>query len=1017
MRNFYTLFALLFFLKNSLSAENIFPENQYSTYFKKAYTLNPSIPKGALEAIAFTQTRFQHLTNEEGSCIGYPTTHGVMGLIENGKNYFRNNLITIAELSGLDIIEIEKNPETHILAYAKAFAELQKKFSVFGNKLNNYKKIFIALSELPLSNDLQNDFALNSHLYQLYWFLNNSEASQQYNFPKYTINFEEVFGENYKVLSSSTIKITDESKITNGYTDYKFASTASLFSADYPPALWDPAASCNYSSRNGTQISAVTIHFVQGSYAGCISWFKNCSANASAHYVVRSSDGQVTQMVLESNKAWHVGTENPYTVGIEHEGYISQISWFTNAMYNSSAALTKDICVSNNINTLRTYYGPSCSGSSSQCLLGSCTKVKGHQHNPNQTHTDPGQYWNWAKFYKLINNTYTVTTYTALSGNFYDTGGAAGNYTNDERKFWLFTNPSATNINLNFTSFNVEQGYDNLFIYNGGNHNSAMVGQYTGTINPGPVVVSNDSLLVEFRSDCGTVSSGWAATYTTVATTPTASDNIAPTTSVSTNNIWQTAAFTSTISDVDNIGGSGIEKGYYQVIDFNGTEWRANYTKGFFSDNFDNAIHPEWTIKTGTWSIATNALQQTDEISTAANNTNIYAALTQSLSNRYLYNFYAKFEGSGTNRRAGLHFFCDQPDSSNRNNSYFVWFRLDDQKIQIYKVLNNVFGSPAVDLPLSFNAGQWYDIKVIYDRITGKMSVYMNNILIATWTDPSPLTNGNYISFRSGNCKFSIDEIKVYRSRPSYVNVNVGTGFANELRYQNPSPIQFAGKIKSICQDSAGNLSPIDYYDLNIDWTPPANLTFVNDGAGNDITTVNTSDSLKANWSASADQHSGIIRYWYSIGTSPGNNNILAWTSNWASTSVTATGLNLTQNTIYYFNVMAENGANLYSPIISSNGQKVDTTYVASVNEKSPLDKLVNVYPNPFKNEFYISLPENESCNYKLFDLVGKQVYVSEKKKTASNNLLIDASQLLNGVYILEVEIDQQKLKYKLVKE
>jgi hypothetical protein len=349
---------------------------------------------------------------------------------------------------------------------------------------------------------------------------------------------------------------------------------------------------------------------------------------------------------------------------------------------------------------------------------------------PSQTHNDPGPIWDWAKFYKLINNSYSITTtYSATSGTFYDSGGSTGNYGDDERKFYLFTKAGATNISLSFTSFNLESGYDKLFIYNGGSINSPLVAQYSGTVNPAPITSVNDSVLVEFRSDCATTKPGWVANYimngTVTANPP---DIIAPTTTVSSLNAWKTAAFTATVADADNTGGSGVQKGYYQVIDYDNTEWRANYTKGFFADNFDNAIHPEWTIKTGTWGIASNALVQTDEVSTAAGNTNIYAALTQSLSNRYMYHFLAKFEGAGTTRRAGFHFFCDQPDSSIRNNSYFVWFRLDDQKVQLYKVVNNVFGAPKVDLPLTFNASQWYDIKTVYDRITGKITIYFNRI-------------------------------------------------------------------------------------------------------------------------------------------------------------------------------------------------------------------------------------------------------------------------------------------------
>ncbi|MBA3665231.1 MAG: T9SS type A sorting domain-containing protein [Bacteroidetes bacterium] len=727
-------------------------------------------------------------------------------------------------------------------------------------------------------------------------------------------------------------------------------------------------------------------------------------------------------MVLEASKAWHVGSENPYTIGLEHEGYNNTASWYTNAMYNSSGALVRNICLDNSINPLRTYYGPGCNGSTPQCLQGSCVKVKGHQMFPNQTHNDPGQYWNWAKYYKIINNTYSITaTYTSSTGSFYDSGGSGANYSNDERKFWLFTKAGATNITLSFTSFNTENGYDHLYIYNGGSVNSPLVGQFTGTVNPGPVTSVNDSVLVEFRSDCATTAAGWAANYTMNGTvTPTSADIIAPTTLVSATNTWVSSAFTATFTDTDNAGGSGIEKGYYQAIDFNGTEWRANYTHGFLADNFDNVIHPEWTQKTGTWTVTANALVQTDETSPAAGNTNIYAALTQSLSNRYLYHFLAKFEGTGTARRGGLHFFCDNGDSTNRNNSYFVWFRLDDQKVQIYKVINNVFGTPKADVALTFTASQWYDIKVIYDRVTGKINVYMNNAVVASWTDTAPFTNGSYVSFRSGNCKFSIDEIKVYRSRSSSAIISAGPGLANDIRYQNPSPTQPAGKIKSICQDSAGNLSSIYFDDLNVDWTAPTTIANVADGPAADISVVNTTDSLRANWSLSSDPNSGIVRYWYSIGTTPGATNTRTWTSNWASASVTAHTLSLTQNTIYYFNVKSEDGAGMFSPVTSSNGQKVDTTFVTGVKNSSENISL-EVYPNPFSNviNFKLYNPGDSKISVSIVDLLGRELSKTELKEGQGpvNTSIYPGVDLCKGSYLLKISINDKVYFRKLVKE
>ncbi len=173
-----------------------------------------------------------------------------------------------------------------------------------------------------------------------------------------------------------------------------------LASADYPPAVWNPAASCNYSSRT-TGVSHVTVHTTQGSYAGTISWFQNCNARVSAHYVIRSSDGQVTQMVREADKAWHVGNSNGYTVGIEHEGYVSNPgAWYTSAMYNASAVLTRDILASRGL-PQKVYGGTS---GWNAVLADSSYNVKGHVNYSGQSHTDPGSGWDWARYKTLVAN-------------------------------------------------------------------------------------------------------------------------------------------------------------------------------------------------------------------------------------------------------------------------------------------------------------------------------------------------------------------------------------------------------------------------------------------------------------------------------------------------------------------------------------------------------------------------------------------------------------------------------------
>src|SRR6218665_533331 len=544
MKKFFLSVFFLYNLSYGLAAEPV--ANPYSAAFDKAYSLYPEIPRGMLEAVAFCNTRFAHITHASvspESCAGIPNAYGVMGLTLDGENYFENNLILVSQLSHYSTEEIITNPEKNILAYAGAFAAAKKMLHITQSDVTSNLTILSYLSELPKSTEGQ-IFALSTQLYGYLQFLGNADYQQYYHFPHHKFDLTAIFGaENLEILGASSIIVTDESVFNQKGQHYKSGGIIPSFaSADYAPALWTAAASCNYSSRSGTAISAVTIHDVEGTYASCISWFQNCAAGVSAHYVLRSSDGQVTQMVLESNKAWHVGSENPYTIGLEHEGYNNTASWYTNAMYVSSADLVRDICSSGyGINPLRTYYGPGCSGTTAECGLGSCTKIKGHQMFPNQTHNDPGPYWNWAKYYLLINNTPAISTVTAATGTFYDSGGPSGAYASDERILTLIQPPGATSVTINFTSFATEAGWDYMFIYDGATTAAPLIRQYDGTSGPGTVTSTRPSLLTDFRPHCATTAAGWAPAWQSHSVPATAADSIAPTTTIAAGTAWETA--------------------------------------------------------------------------------------------------------------------------------------------------------------------------------------------------------------------------------------------------------------------------------------------------------------------------------------------------------------------------------------------------------------------------------------------------------------------------------------------
>lgn len=137
-------------------------------------------------------------------------------------------------------------------------------------------------------------------------------------------------------------------------------------------------------------------------------------------------------------------------------------------------------------------------------------------------------------------------------------------------------------------------------------------------------------------------------------------DNTAPTTLVATPAGWDTTNFNAVFTDFDSGCLGSVSKSYYRVDDYNASgDWRSNNTHGFFNDDFNGtSINADWTVHSGTWTNPAGYLQQSDE---SVSNTNIHAPLTQNLSDSYIYNWTGTIGGSGTTRRAGLHFFADHP--------------------------------------------------------------------------------------------------------------------------------------------------------------------------------------------------------------------------------------------------------------------------------------------------------------------------------------------------------------------
>lgn len=161
---------------------------------------------------------------------------------------------------------------------------------------------------------------------------------------------------------------------------------------------------------NGLSINYIVIHDTEESYAATVSDFQNPSHYASANYVVRGSNGTVTQMVPDQDVAWHAGNwyVNMHAVGIEQEGFAVQgATWFTERLYRTTATLVRYLAARYHVSIDRQH-------------------IIGHDNVPGPSaagvpgmHWDPGPFWDWNHFMNLVSmnllGDYIVPTGSPLS--------------------------------------------------------------------------------------------------------------------------------------------------------------------------------------------------------------------------------------------------------------------------------------------------------------------------------------------------------------------------------------------------------------------------------------------------------------------------------------------------------------------------------------------------------------------------------------------------------------------------
>ena len=401
--------------------------------FEAARARYPAVPHGLLESIAYVQSRWTTLDGARAPDAESAPAVGVMGLYQG--DGFADQVGDAAALLGVPRTHVEREPYWNILGAAALLSETASRLAPDAPEADLLAAY--AGFSAPRGNAID-AFARESFAYDVLLALDRGSDDHGIRIASRAIEWERQLGVDALVRQRAPFVRLDLERgavEVDGYvidprdeTLHAPGDVPGTNSTDYAPALW---VTSPYFHARGTSASAVTIHTMQGSYAGSISWFQNNPYSVSAHYLIRSSDGQVTQMVRDSQAAHHVGSQNNYTLGIEHEGYVNNPAWYTTAMYNASSALTRHFCTRHEIPCSSAYNGPAHSGIN---VLPASVRIKGHQHYTGQTHTDPGINWDWRRYYTLLNpgnggNPRTLDSFEAGEGHFTSAPSYSGSTT------------------------------------------------------------------------------------------------------------------------------------------------------------------------------------------------------------------------------------------------------------------------------------------------------------------------------------------------------------------------------------------------------------------------------------------------------------------------------------------------------------------------------------------------------------------------------------------------------------
>lgn len=109
----------------------------------------------------------------------------------------------------------------------------------------------------------------------------------------------------------------------------------------------------------------------------------------------------------------------------------------------------------------------------------------------------------------------SATTQTTCAGQLYDSGGPTGDYSDNTDATITIAPVGASFVTLTFSSFDFESGFDYLYIYDGPNTSSTLIGTFDGTALPngGTVTSTTGSITLRQTTDGGLTRPGFGLNW------------------------------------------------------------------------------------------------------------------------------------------------------------------------------------------------------------------------------------------------------------------------------------------------------------------------------------------------------------------------------------------------------------------------------------------------------------------------------------------------------------------------